>query len=322
MKTVFTPYEHGANAFLEVERFLARSVAAFETPRNWFIDRWNFTYAVSRVMHGATVADWAKAIGLWRDEDGRIVAMAHEEEQRGDVFFEFDRPDRVGERLLGEMFAFAERACVKERNGGTGFGLRIPQSDRLTAALAAERGYRKGDYSEPLSVRPIPYPSRDAESGEVPGDLRLIDGAAVAPDRKAVAHARAFGYADKPEQITASVSAFENLAEAPSYRKGLDLALENGDGEIVSFVGLWLDPVSRLGVLEPVGTVPEYRKRGLARLLIAEGERRLERLGAERLFVGSDQEFYKAVGFRVIARQDVWEYRAEGPRPPRNSGGR
>ena len=97
MKTVFTPYEHGANAFLEVERFLARSVAAFETPRNWFIDRWNFTYAVSRVMHGATVADWAKAIGLWRDEDGRIVAMAHEEEQRGDVFFEFDRPDRVGE---------------------------------------------------------------------------------------------------------------------------------------------------------------------------------------------------------------------------------
>ncbi len=310
MKTVFTPYDHGSSAFLEVERFLAQSVAAFETPRNWFIDRWNFTYAVSRVMHGATVADWAKAIGLWRNEEGRIVAMAHEEEQRGDVFFEFDRPDRVEEGLLSEMFAFAERACVKMRNGETGFGLRIPQGDSLTAALAAERGYRKGDWSESLAVRPIPYASRNGESGEVPGDLRLIEGAAIAPDRKALAHARAFGYADKQDSLPASVAAFENLTEAPSYRRDLDLALENGDGEIVSFVGLWLDPVSRLGVLEPVGTVPAYRKRGLARLLIAEGERRLERLGAKRLFVGSDQEFYKAVGFRVIARQDVWEYRA------------
>ncbi len=312
MKLHFTPYRHGVEAFAEVERFLGGSYGAFETPRNWFIDRWNFTFTVGRVMHRASVAEWESGIGLWRDESGRIAAMAHEEEQHGDVFFEFDRPERIGEPLLDEMFDFAERACVKTRWANeTGFALRVPQNDRLTSAMAERRGYRKGDWDEPLSSRPLPFAlGGGAARDPLPKGLALIEGHSVEPAKKALAHALAFGYADRPESIPDSVSAFEALLGAHAYRPDLDLAYRDENGDIACFAGFWFDPIAGVGILEPLGTVPAWRKKGLAERLVDEGSRRLAALGAKTLFVGSDQPFYLAVGFETVARQDLWEYRA------------
>lgn len=309
MTHTFTSYTHGPEAFLEVERFLSESVGSFATPRNWFIDRWNFTSSVSRVMHKATIAEWESGIGLWRDEQGRIVAMAHEEEQNGDVFFEFDRPERVREELLTEMFDFAERACPKKRDQGLGYGLRVPVTEPLTAKIAVARGYRKSDWTDPLAQRPIPWTSGSSVDSPERKGLTLIEGTAVEPEKKALAHAQAFGYAHRAERLPESEAAFRALLTTPSYRSELDLAFADREGRIACFVGLWFDPVARVGILEPVGTVPEYRRKGLAKALIDEGTRRLEKLGAEMLFVGSDQEFYRAIGFSVISRQEVWEYR-------------
>lgn len=53
----------------------------------------------------------------------------------------------------------------------------------------------------------------------------------------------------------------------------------------------WLDRANRVGTLEPVGTLPEYRRRGLARAAIYEGLRRLAREGVTRAFLGTGQDF-------------------------------
>ena len=309
MKYSFTPYVHSVEAFREVERFLGESHANYPHPRNWQIDRWNFTFTVSRTMHGESVQNWEKRIGLWRDESGRIKAIAHEEEQNGDVFFGFASPGAEAEEEapIGEMFDFAERECALPRDGSSGFGLRIPQSDNLLADLASQRGYIKGSWSEPLSVRPIDFTRSEGPDDE---GLEFVSGADVDPAKKAIAHAKAFGYAEKEEnRIPSSIAAFEALASAPSYRPDLDLGWLAGSGEIVSFVGVWFDPVSRLAILEPVGTIPAYRRRRLAESLIEEGARRAAALGATALYVGSDQDFYRRIGFEVVLRQDVWEYR-------------
>lgn len=330
MKCAFTPYVHGEASFREVERFLGESHRHYEHPRNWQIDRWNFTFTVSRIMHGESIENWERRIGLWRDNDGRIVAMAHEEEQRGDVFLEFESPDVETGELIDAMLDFAERACALPRNGGTGFGLRVAREDELLASLVARRGYSKADWSEQSSVRPIDFTrvgnaregnaregnTRDANTRRVSRpdaqteSLSLISGAAIDPAMKALAHARAFGYANSnPERLPSSVAAFTELPRASSYRSELDLAWQDAAGDIVSFVGLWFDPVSRLAILEPVGTIPAYRRMRLAERLIDEGARRVAALGATALYVGSDQEFYKAIGFEVVTRQDVWEFR-------------
>ncbi len=316
LKHHFTPYRHGDAAFREVESFLSESAGRFAVPRNWFIDRWNFTFSVSRLMHRASVSEWESCIGLWRDDAGRIAAMSHEEEQNGDVFFQFADPETETEELLEEMFDFAEAACLKPRSGGLGFGLRIPRGDGAAARIAGNRGYLRGDWSEPLSSRSL----KGAGGADIlkarplpDGDCRLVEGAAVDPERKALAHAKAFGYygTDGAVPLEAVTEGFAALRETPSYREDLDLALEDSRGNILCFAGFWLDRPSRLGIFEPLGTVPERRRRGLAGYLIDEGARRLAACGAETLYVGSDQAFYLASGFSVIARQDVWEYRKE-----------
>lgn len=322
MKPHFTPYRHGEAAFREVISFLSESVQPFTPPRNWFIDRWNFTFSVSRLMHRVSVSEWESGIGLWRDEESRIVAMSHEEEQNGDVFFQFRKPETETEELLEEMFAFAEAACPKPRSGGLGYGLRIPQGDALAARMARERGYLRGDWSEPLSARPLRgCGTTSGEAGSLPaGDYRLVEGSAVDPERKALAHAKAFGYygTSGAVPLEAVTEGFSALRDTPSYREDLDLALEDSRGNILCFAGFWLDRPSALGILEPLGTVPEHRRRGLARFLIDEGGRRLAALGAQTLYVGSDQAFYLATGFSVIARQDIWEFRREAPTNGKN----
>jgi len=57
-------------------------------------------------------------------------------------------------------------------------------------------------------------------------------------------------------------------------------------GEIASICTLWYDDVTRTAYIEPVATVPEHLRRGLARATITEGLRRVQRLGAIRAFVG------------------------------------
>ena len=50
-----------------------------------------------------------------------------------------------------------------------------------------------------------------------------------------------------------------------------------------------------MGILEPVGTVPEHRRRGLGRAVVYEAIRRAAALGAEKVVVGAGLAFYLAM---------------------------
>jgi len=56
---------------------------------------------------------------------------------------------------------------------------------------------------------------------------------------------------------------------APSYSNdGVFLALRASDMSCVSFAAAWLNPVSGVVGFEPIGTVPEERKKGLCKALL------------------------------------------------------
>ncbi|HEX3805748.1 MAG TPA: GNAT family N-acetyltransferase [Gaiellaceae bacterium] len=87
------------------------------------------------------------------------------------------------------------------------------------------------------------------------------------------------------------------------YDPALDLAVETTDGEVAGQSLYWFDPVTCVGVLEPMRVEESYQRRGLARTMIAAGLDRLAQRGARRLKVGygtaAAGALYHGSGFRT-----------------------
>jgi predicted N-acetyltransferase YhbS len=93
------------------------------------------------------------------------------------------------------------------------------------------------------------------------------------------------------------------LRQCTLYDPALDLAVETAGGETAGYALFWLDPVTRVGLLEPMRVEDAYQRRGLARALLTAGLERLAARGASRLKVGYATEaahaLYVGAGFRV-----------------------
>ncbi len=300
----FKPY--AASDWRTVLDFLVESFARAGLPYNWLVDRWCFVSVIGRLFHDTPAGDWERRIGLWHDGSGRLMAMANEEEGKGDVFLQFLEPSVATPELVSELLDFAERACVRPRVDHTGFALRVPENLPRLGDLVLERDYARADWTEPMSRRAL-----DAPPGlpSLPDGLRLADGRETTGATRADAHRRAFGY-DDPGYVARGPAAFAAARESPLWRAELDAAVLDESGREVSFACGWYDERNRLVVLEPVGTDPGYRRKGLAEAAIAIVLARAFALGARSAWVGSDQAFYRAIGFEVAHRYTVYEYRA------------
>ncbi|MHA0033681.1 GNAT family N-acetyltransferase [Deinococcus sp. PESE-13] len=96
-----------------------------------------------------------------------------------------------------------------------------------------------------------------------------------------------------PSKVT--LEAYGRLQAAPLYRPDLDVMVRAPSGEIAAYALGWLDPGSRTGLMEPVGTRTEFRRRGLGKSLIREVTRRFAALGAEKVTIGSYEKNVAAV---------------------------
>ena len=65
-----------------------------------------------------------------------------------------------------------------------------------------------------------------------------------------------------PSRVTAE--SFANVQAAWPYRRDLDCVVEAPDGSFAAYCLAWLDDANRVGEFEPVGTHPDYHRRGLA----------------------------------------------------------
>jgi GNAT superfamily N-acetyltransferase len=100
------------------------------------------------------------------------------------------------------------------------------------------------------------------------------------------------------------------LRETDLYDPCLDLCVRADDGTTVGYALYWLDPVTGVGMLEPMRVEDAHQRRGLARALLTEGLRRLVDRGAERLKVGFDGEagraLYLGAGFVLDSMAVAW----------------
>jgi ribosomal protein S18 acetylase RimI-like enzyme len=95
------------------------------------------------------------------------------------------------------------------------------------------------------------------------------------------------------------------LMQCSLYDPGLDLAVEAADGPVAGYALFWFDPVTEVGMVEPMRVEDAYQRRGLARAMLTAGLDRLAKRGARRLKVGYATDvargLYVGAGFRVTS---------------------
>src|SRR5690606_18414683 len=94
----------------------------------------------------------------------------------------------------------------------------------------------------------------------------------------------------------------QRLAHCSLYDPALDLALESEDGRVAGYSLYWFDPVTEVGLVEPVRVDEEFQRRGLARVMLSECITRLLARGARRVkvsyFTTAAGALYQGLGFR------------------------
>jgi predicted N-acetyltransferase YhbS len=307
MKAKFRKYKPEQD-FTRIRDFLVHTYWSFEKLINWRIERWNYARYFTAPYLGTygqkepnpeegvmAIRFWEDTIGVWENDENEIVGVVNMEHPVtwhpgfGEVFLQ-RHPQYAF--LLDEMLDYAEANLIN-RKTNTLFTYIYDYDDQLQT-LARQRNYEKDEervrWDSEFVIRDLP--EQRLPEGYVMQSMAQENNI----DLKREIFGRAFNHTDPAEWPSAF--SYEELQKAPDYRKDLDLYIVGPDGKYVACCIAWYDGYNRMGILEPVGTHPDFRGLGLGREVVLEGIRRLAKLSAEKAWVGSGQRFYEAIGFQ------------------------
>lgn len=191
----------------------------------------------------------------------------------------------------------------------------VPRGERATSVRVANtdairrlraRGFRSDDGAPwmLLNARGL----ERIEAPHLPPGFRLLTMADAGADLAARVAVHQASWREVGTRVTEET--YASVVQTWPYRPDLDLVVEAPDGSYAAFALAWYDPENRVGELEPVGTNPLFRRRGLARAVNLFGLQRLREVGARQAIVGSrgddgypvPRRLYESVGFRELSR--------------------
>jgi predicted N-acetyltransferase YhbS len=148
-----------------------------------------------------------------------------------------------------------------------------------------------------------------SEAGWLPAGERLVSSWLAAEDRPPVpplpAGYRLLSRASAPERahhlaVRNGPDVAERLARCSLYQPELDLMVEAPDGRVAGYGLFWADPVTHVGLVEPMRTEDEFQQRGIASHVLSAGLDLLAGRGCDRLKVSNDIGLYLRAGFRAL----------------------
>ncbi len=247
--------------------------------------------------------DFWDQIHLWDDPEqpGRLLGwvLISPDWVGFDVYVQ---PELRGSWLATEMYVWAEEEALRVARGKgrkTIYVLWVSHDDGILCHHFSQRGYRLG--------RGMAHLTRSLD-GTIP-TAELVEGFKAREckgELEVAARARAqYGAFGSSASFERYLERFTNFMRSPVYRPDQDIVAVSPDGQVVSFCIVWTDLVNKVGLFEPVGTHPDFHRKGLGRAVMMEGLHHLQECGMRSAIVSAYEDnpaairLYESVGFQL-----------------------
>ena len=237
---------------------------------------------------------------LWLDR-GKVVGFVFTAEPVTSIFFNL-RPGY--EELAEDMVVYAEKNMPNFRNEQE---LVLFRGQSVFVDTVRKKGY----VTAAENIDLICDFKKTALNYPLPEGFRFVDPQNCDPVKLAVCTWKGFNHEDKgtfkdwknedqgalwnpAKAYNGTLSSF--IAPPPHATQQYNIIIENEEGVYVCFSGMWWVPQNKLAYMEPLCTIPEYRRKGLAASALAKHYSNLKPLGAEVMTGGGDI-FYSKIGY-------------------------
>jgi GNAT superfamily N-acetyltransferase len=303
MKYTSHPYRSTDDLY-EIGKLIRRAYSSDKYFNAWSSCRFDIwaqrRIADAEVFHAP---EWQEGFRLWRAENGVLVAAAfahdnHRLRKNPEQYAFILDPDH--RQLTEELLDWTESNIAPE--------IEILQSNQALNQLVQSRGYI---CSNDFMV------IREKELIDIPVEpMGLAQGYSIT----VLDEARWQDYFCAVHEVfnmMDTVEAFSSIRRAPSNVDELHLDAVNEKNEIAAFCSVWLDRENNVAEFEPVGTVPQFQKKGLGAALLADACNRLREMGCPRVKVESWSEsvgankLYNACG--LIEKDRLYSWKKTNP---------
>lgn len=284
--------------YKKVSEFLIHNFLSGNADGNWLETEWEYAN-----FHPMLDIENMNRWRIWEAGD-EIVAFVHYEWQLGEGFFDF-HPDYhyLRESLLD--YAEMHLSGISIKNGRNYLKAYVNDDNQPMLELVQKRGYQKNEEgTRPLYRFEYPDPFPDIH---LPHGFHLTS-LKEECDWSKVHRVmwRGFNHSGEPPEGEEELISRQKMFDTPKARRDLKIAVKAPNGDFVAFSGMFFEETNQYAYVEPVATDPDYRRLGLGKAAVLEGIRRCGELGAKEAFVGSDQLFYQAIGFRKVFNTECW----------------
>ncbi|NKB69883.1 MAG: GNAT family N-acetyltransferase [Candidatus Latescibacteria bacterium] len=256
------------------------------------------------LFYGVPDQDRRETITLWidRDQADQVVGWSLMSPDLH-AFDLFVHPALLAGRQVEYMLGWTEerlRQMLGGHEGGAISTMWVGQGDRPRIALLRDRGFERDDHL--YHAMSLDLTGHLAAPVLPKGyEIRPVAGIEEGRERAAASHA-AFAVTRSRQEHG---QAYIQFMQSCIYPADFDLVIMAPNGQCAAFCIGWLDAESQIGLFEPVGTRPTFRRMGLAKALLQAGLRQMKKAGMATATVCVEgdnraaQRLYEAVGFQL-----------------------
>lgn len=256
---------------------------------------WNWARFEWMIGHSYTNLDIIDSIGLWYEGD-KIVGVAIYDMYLGEASI---LTLKDYEYLYPEILEYAYNN-LKDENG---LGIAIYDKDYNLINIAKNMGFTINEQIENIMTIEL----NEKFNVTLPKGIKMKS---LDPsddiDKFLYLMWQGFDHGSNYDEFLNSDDSKLKGRPREHFNKGLSLVALNENNEYVAYISLWYLSGTDYAYLEPVCTIPSYRHLGIAKALIYEGFNRVKQLGANKVYVESDMEFYKNIGFKHEFHYDFY----------------